>query len=68
MSDVRKKVTTASVVTGERCGRRARIHTHHIQPRSRGGTDDLSNAAGLCFNCHLRVHRHLVDDWQNWVR
>lgn len=30
---------------------------HHIQPRSKGGSDTLQNIAGLCDACHERVHK-----------
>ncbi len=29
---------------------------HHIIPRSKGGTDKVSNIAGLCDKCHKLVH------------
>jgi hypothetical protein len=31
---------------------RAAVHVHHIRYRSRGGTDDPENEAGLCFTHH----------------
>ena len=38
------------------CGRRTlRCDAHHIQFRSRGGSDDLDNGACLCKACHLRL-------------
>lgn len=32
------------------------LEGHHIVPLSEGGTDELSNAAGLCPHCHRRLH------------
>jgi len=31
-------------------------HRHHIKRRSQGGTDDASNCADLCSDCHGWVH------------
>lgn len=31
-------------------------HTHHIKPRSLGGTDDPSNLVELCPGCHDALH------------
>lgn len=31
-------------------------HFHHIVPRSRGGSDTIQNLAGLCPECHTKVH------------
>jgi hypothetical protein len=35
------------------CSRRA-VHAHHIQPRSRGGSDEPWNLVGVCACHHLR--------------
>jgi hypothetical protein len=32
------------------------LEGHHIVPLSEGGTDELSNAAGLCPHCHRLLH------------
>lgn len=29
---------------------------HHIVPRSKGGSDNIQNQAGLCHKCHKKVH------------
>ena len=40
------------------CCRRERIdHYHHIVPKSRGGSDRWYNKAGLCKECHSKVHK-----------
>ena len=44
------------------------LEAHHVLPRSRGGTDDLSNGAALCRSCHQAVHAHRVDDWRDWLQ
>lgn len=45
--------------TGRMCAVCNRLHgvqVHHIVPRHKGGSDDLSNAIPLCPNCHDEVH------------
>lgn len=37
------------------CGRKA-THKHHIQFRSRGGSDLSSNLLSLCQGCHALIH------------
>tara|TARA_R110000772_G_C13003070_1_gene408454 strand:+ start:124 stop:519 length:396 start_codon:yes stop_codon:yes gene_type:complete len=32
------------------------FESHHIVPRSRGGSDDKSNLINLCINCHGKAH------------
>ena len=39
------------------CGKEKIDHYHHIVPRSRGGSDRWYNKAGLCDECHSRVHK-----------
>lgn len=38
------------------CGKSSIEHDHHIVPQSKGGSDTLTNMAGLCENCHTKVH------------
>ncbi len=38
------------------------IHTHHIVPKSWGGSDDPANLVQLCPNCHTSIH-HLLNGW-----
>ena len=41
---------------------RAAVHDHHIDFRSHGGSDELSNRVGLCQVCHLRgVHKGYLE-------
>ena len=39
------------------CGKDKIDHYHHIVPRSRGGSDRWYNKAGLCDECHSRIHK-----------
>ena len=39
------------------CGRERIDHYHHIVPRHKGGSDRWYNKAGLCNECHSRVHK-----------
>ncbi len=34
------------------CGKKKIEYLHHIIPRSKGGSDKVSNIAGLCYDCH----------------
>ena len=34
------------------CGKPHIDYLHHIIPRSKGGSDKVSNLAGLCYDCH----------------
>lgn len=34
------------------CGKKKIEYYHHIVPRKAGGSDKVSNIAGLCYNCH----------------
>ena len=35
---------------------RSVLHSHHVVPRSCGGTDSWSNLVVICANCHALVH------------
>lgn len=39
------------------CGRKKIEHYHHIVPKSRGGSENIDNYAGLCMVCHEKVHK-----------
>lgn len=34
--------------------------THHIVPKSQGGSDEFSNLSYLCPNCHRKVHAGML--------
>lgn len=41
----------------EDCGDKpTRPHVHHIVPRSKGGTHELSNLKAVCTECHAAEH------------
>jgi hypothetical protein len=40
------------------CGRRRGLQVHHLRPRSRGGTDDISNLAAVCPAHHRLLIPH----------
>jgi hypothetical protein len=42
--------------TNPNCRSRRNLDVHHIQYRSRGGSDDPSNLTTLCSGCHRLVH------------
>ncbi len=43
------------------CSARRNLHDHHVQPRSRGGTNEQTNRIALCAWHHLRgVHSGVV--------
>jgi 5-methylcytosine-specific restriction endonuclease McrA len=41
------------------CGSTTNLDVHHIVPKSRGGTNELSNLRTLCHDCHKKIHPHL---------
>lgn len=43
------------------CGKEHSGQVHHVIPRSKGGTNDLSNLMTLCGRCHMLVSP--VPDW-----
>lgn len=45
------------------CGATENIQYHHIVPLKLGGTNNLSNIAALCSQCHKAVHwgKHIQD-------
>ena len=46
----------------QRCGRRggsrgnAELHAHHIRPKSKGGSHQLTNLTTVCQQCHSNIH------------
>ena len=38
------------------CGRMQQLEVHHLQFRSRGGTDNLDNLVAMCSACHRQLH------------
>jgi len=53
----------------ERCGSFWGLQAHH-RNRRRGKTPeerhDPAKGSCLCAFCHEKIHRHAVEDWQDW--
>jgi hypothetical protein len=51
-----------------RCGRSAvdgtTLHVDHVQPRSRGGSNDITNLQTLCWECNLGKSNRLETEWE----
>lgn len=58
----RRKVYKRDNYTCQNCGAQGRnkgnaeLHAHHIVPKSKGGTHQLSNLKTICSQCHDAVH------------
>lgn len=46
------------------CGFDTIVEVHHIHPRRKGGTDDLTNLITLCPNHHVMADRGLISEEQ----
>lgn len=42
----------------------AQLHVHHIKPKSKGGSDKLSNLITVCHSCHEEVHNHAIPEFE----
>lgn len=65
MSDIPQQLVNSILV---KCGRRCcvcrrfrptKLQVHHIQARSKGGTDAEDNLMPICLPCHTDVHSHV---------
>jgi RNA-directed DNA polymerase len=46
-----------------------KVHTHHMLPRSKGGSENLNNLRILHQNCHVLAHKVLTrDEMALWMR
>ncbi len=58
----RKEVYRRDNYTCQNCGVKggpkggAELHAHHIVPKSKGGTHQLSNLKTVCSQCHNAIH------------
>lgn len=55
----RKKVYRRDNHTCQNCGasgESVELHAHHIVPKSKGGSHELSNLKALCSECHKAIH------------
>jgi len=53
---LRKRVLERDGWRCQSCGALRNLHVHHMQPRSRLGTDRLQNLITLCARCHRFEH------------
>ena len=44
------------------------LHVHHIVYRSQGGSDDTSNLVTLCENCHKKLHKGELKEFETKLR
>lgn len=62
----RKKVYRRDNYTCQNCGAKggpkgnAELHAHHIVPKSKGGTHEISNLQTVCKECHKAIHGNTV--------
>ncbi len=57
---LRREVYRRASHTCQNCGRDDRVlNAHHIVPLSVGGTNELTNLACLCRDCHKLIHVHM---------
>jgi len=58
----RKKVYQRDNYSCQNCGRTggprgsAKLHAHHVVPKSKGGSHKLSNLQTVCAKCHSKIH------------
>jgi hypothetical protein len=67
--DLRHQVLKESGGRCALCGatsKQAVLHVDHIQPRSRGGTNDKSNLQALCDRCNLGKGNKDATDFCSW--
>lgn len=43
--------------TCQKCGSKGYLEVNHIIPKSKGGTNDMSNLITLCDLCHAEEHK-----------
>jgi len=57
--ELRYKIIVRDKFTCQKCGAKVGVdtaHVHHIQPLSKGGSNDPSNLITLCPVCHALQH------------
>lgn len=54
--DIRNKALLRDDYKCGNCGGSKDLNVHHIVPKGRGGTHNLSNLKTLCKDCHKKVH------------
>lgn len=69
--DLREQVLEQDENKCQRCGKTvggkhdATSHVHHIIPKSKGGSDDLTNLITLCHPCHEDIHGYSIPSGTN---
>jgi len=56
--EIRSKILLRDHFRCQECGYFKHLEVHHIIPRSKGGSDDLTNLVTLCQRCHAKKHGH----------
>ena len=41
------------------CKSKTRLHIHHINPLSRGGSNTMGNLEVVCITCHIKLHKQI---------
>ncbi|MBD1831147.1 HNH endonuclease [Cyanobacteria bacterium FACHB-472] len=59
--EIRQQALRRDNRTCQVCRKEHSGQVHHIIPRSKGGTDDLSNLITLCGRCHMVISP--VPEW-----
>lgn len=60
--NVKSAVLTRDDYTCQICGEKdTRLEVHHIQFRSKGGSDRMENLVTLCYDCHSKVHGGVLE-------
>ncbi|MCX7596799.1 MAG: HNH endonuclease [Fischerella sp.] len=59
--EIRSKVLQRDNRKCQVCGKEYSGQVHHIIPKSKGGTNDLSNLILLCGRCHMLISP--VPEW-----
>jgi N6-L-threonylcarbamoyladenine synthase len=57
----RQKVLWRDKYKCRKCKAKDNLQTHHLKPRSQGGTNVVKNGVTLCTDCHTSLHKN------NWV-
>jgi 5-methylcytosine-specific restriction endonuclease McrA len=66
----REKCLDSDEFACQKCGAQggpngsAQLHVHHIKPKSKGGSDKLSNLITVCHSCHEEVHNHAIPEFE----
>lgn len=45
----------------EVCGKFTQTEKHHIKTRGSGGDDTPDNLIEVCRNCHIKIHKGLIN-------